>query len=365
MTEPSVHPYSSYAPVFTVRGRTAGQLERDLLRLDIKEGTFGLRTLVAHFLAIGPRSDGSAESLSYLDGSVLDFGSAITVTLGPVGGERQVFRGTVSGLEVSFAEGEVPYVTVFAEDALMRLRLRHRTASYTNVTDADIARAIADEHGLDAAVDADGPTYPLVQQWDEADLSFLRDRALRVDAEIWVDSTDALHFATRDKRPGASLTLVQGNELIGVHARADLAHQRADVEMHGWDNAAVEPVAENANNDTIAAEVVTGRTGPQLVAQVFGGGTATLTRARRDTPVAGTARAYAEAEMRRRARAFVTVDAITAGTPDLMPGAHLDLRRMGCPFEGDGYRVVHAHHSYDRSTGYRTAFRAERPMARS
>jgi phage protein D len=344
MTELSAHPYSSYAPVFTVAGRTVGRLELDLLRLDVKEGTLGLRTLVAHLHAVGPRSDGSPESLAYLDGSVLDFGSDITVTVGPAGGERQVFRGTVSGLEVSFAEGEIPYVTVFAEDALMGLRLRHRTASYPDVTDADIAEAIADAHGLDAAVDADGPTYPLVQQWDESDLSFLRDRALRVNAEIWVDSADTLHFATRDKRPGARLTLVQGNELIAVHARADLAHQRAEVEMRGWDDDAVEPVAETANNDTIVAEVATGRTGPQLVAQVFGGGTATLTRARRATPVADTASDYAEAEMSRRARAFVTIDGVTAGTPDLIPGAHLDLRRMGCPFEGDGYRVVHAHH---------------------
>jgi len=363
MTEPSVHPYSSHAPVFTVEGRTEGQLGRDLLRLDIKEGVLGLRTLVAHFHAVGPQSDGSTEDLSYLDGAVLDFGSAITVTLGPAGGERQVFRGTVSGLEVSFAEGEIPYVTVFAEDALMRLRLQHRTSTYTDVTDAGIAQAIADEHGLGSEVDADGPTYPLVQQWDESDLSFLRDRALRVDAELWADSDDTLHFATRDKREGTDLVLVQGNELIAVHARADLAHQRADVEVRGWDIESVDAVVEAAGNDTVAAEVSGGRTGPQIVAQVFDG--ATLTRARRDAPAADTARAYAEAEMLRRARRFVTVDGVTAGTPDLVPGAHLDLRRVGRPFEGDGYRVVHAHHSYDLSTGYRTAFCAERPTVRS
>jgi phage protein D len=349
--------------VFTVDGQTEGQLARDLLRLDIKEGVLGLRTLVAHFHGVGPHSDGSAQAISYLDGAVVDFGSTITVTLGPAGRERQVFRGTVSGLEVSFAEGESPYVSVFAEDALMRLRLSHRTATYTDVTDAGIAQAIAAEHKLSARVDADGPTYPLVQQWDESDLSFLRDRALRVAAELWVDADDALHFATRDKRAGAHLTLVQGNELVTVHARADLAHQRADVTMHGWDIDAVKTVAETADNTAVAAEVTKGRTGPQVVAQVFTG--SVLTRARRDAPEPDTARAYAKAEMLRRARRFVTVDGVTAGTPDLVPGAYLDLRRVGRPFEGDGYRVVHAHHSYDLATGYRTAFSAERPVVRS
>ncbi len=363
MTETVVHPYSSAAPVFTVGGRLEGGLARDLLRLDVSEGVLGLRTLVAHFHAVGPGSDGSSADLSYLDGAVLDFGSDLVVTLGPAGGERQVFRGVVSGLEVSFAEGEFPYVSVFAEDALMRLRLHSRTASYADSTDGDIARTLADEHGLDADVDADGPTYPLVQQWDESDLAFLRDRALRVDAELWVDSRDTLHFATRDKRPGAELTLVQGNEMVALTARADLAHQRVEVGVRGWDRDAVEGVDETATDDVVTAETNGGRTGPEVVASVFG--SPTLTRARRSAPLADTARAYAEAEMLRRARRFVTVDGVTAGTPDLLPGAHLDLRRVGRPFEGDGYRVVSARHSYDLTTGYRTAFTAERAAVRS
>ena len=133
--------------------------------------------------------------------------------------------------------------------------------------------------------------------------------------------------------------------------------------MHGWDIDRVTAVAETARADTVAGESTGGRTGPQLVAEIFAG--STLTLARRDARVADTARAYAEAEMLRRARGFVTVDGITAGTPDLVPGAFLELQRVGRSFEGDGYRVVHAHHSYDRVTGYRTAFRAERPEVRS
>lgn len=363
MTEPDVHPYSSHAPVFTVGGRAEGGLGRDLLRLDIEEGCLGLRTLVAHLHPVGPDSDGSAETLSYLDGTPLDFGTELTVTLGPAGGERQVFKGTVSGLEVSFAEGAAPYVTVFAEDALMKLRLTHATMSYENTTDAKLAEAVADRHGLGSATDADGPTYPLVQQWDRSDLAFLRERALRVAAELWVDADDVLHFATRDKRAGADLLLVQGNELIELHCRADLAHQRADIRMLGWDDQAAAEVDETADDQAVSAEATRGRSGPSIAAQVYRG--PRMTRSRRDAPESDTAEAYAKAEMLRRARGFVTVDGTTAGTPDLVPGAHLDLRRVGGPFEGDGYRVVHARHSYDPSIGYRTAFRAERPEVRS
>lgn len=361
MTDVEVHPYSSHAPVFSIGSRTEGALGRDLLRLDIEEGALGLRTLVAHFHAVGPDSDGSAEQLSYLDGEIVDVGRSIEVILGPAGGDRQLFRGTVSAIEASFHEGGAPHVTVFAEDALMKLRMRERTATYTDVTDADIVAQIAADHGLGSAADAEGPTYPLVQQWEESDLSFVRNRALRLNAEVWVDSDDVVHFADREQRDGVELQLVQGNELIAAQLRVDLAHQRSEIVFRGWDDLQVASISETAGADVVAAEIAAGRTGPEVVGEVFAD--TVLTRARRDVLSSEAARAYADAEMRRRARSFVGVEGTTSGTPDLVPGARLVLRRVGRPFDGGGYRVTHAHHSYDTTTGYRTRFRAERPAS--
>jgi phage protein D len=359
MTEPAVHPYSSHGPVFTVDSRVEGAFARDLLRLDIEEGTLGLRSMVVHLHAVGPDSDGSSERLSYLDGEVLGLGSTIDVDIGPPGGERHLFHGTVSAVEVCFAEGEAPYVSVFAEDALMRLRIAERTASYVDMSDAEIVEQVVGDHGLALDADLDGPTYPLVQQWEESDLAFIRDRALRLDAEVWAGIDDIVHLADRADRPGAQLTLVQGNELIAVELRADLAHQRSQVEFRGWDDVRVEAVSAVATADLVRTEIDRGRVGPAVVADVFE--PASISRSRRDVLSSEVAQAYANAEMRRRARRFVSVDGTTSGTPDLVPGTKLDLRRVGRPFEGDAYRCVYAHHSYDPSTGYRTRFRAERP----
>ncbi|WP_250002269.1 phage late control D family protein [Actinoplanes sp. M2I2] len=351
--------YSSPAPVFSVAGRAEGRLGRDLLRLDIAEGVLGLRTMVAHFGAVAADTDGSDRYLSYLDGRILDLGTGIGVTIGPPDGERKIFTGVVSALEVCFEEGQVPYVSVFAEDALMRLRMTTRTATWTDHSDADVVTAIAGEHGLGAQTDVDGPSYPVIQQWEQSDLAFLRDRAQRLDAELWVDADDVVHLAGRERRPGPEIRLVQGGELIGLTARADVAHQRATVELRGWDHRSVEAVSHVAGDAVVAAEVGSGRTGVQVAAQLFPG--SGIRRSRRDVLDRATAEAYANAEMLRRARGFVTVDGVTSGTPDLIPGAKLDLRRAGRPFEGAGYRVVHAHHSYDLTIGYRTRFRAERP----
>ena len=361
MTETAlgVHPYASHAPVFSVESRLAGDLARDLLRLDVEEGHLGLRTLTLHLHAVGPESDGSSGSLSYLDGTTLGLGSVIDVNIGPPGGERHLFHGTVSALEVGFGEGQVPVVTVFAEDALMRLRLAESTTTYTDRTDAEIVEDVVRRHGLAADTSLDGPQYDLVQQWEESDLAFVRDRALRLDAELWVGLDEVVHLADRADRPGAELTLVQGNELVSIELRADLAHQRSRVTYRGWDDLLVEGVSAEANADVVRAEVDGGRLGPDAVGEVFD--PSTLSRSRRDVLTSEAAQAYANAEMRRRARGFVTVEGTTSGTPDLVPGAQLELQRVGRPFEGPGYRCVHAHHSYDPETGYRTRFRAERP----
>jgi phage protein D len=355
-----MHPYSSHAPVFTVDGRIERALARDCLRLDVAEGTLGLRTLVARLAAVGPDSDGSERDLSYLDGRILDLGKPLEVSIGPAGGERRLFKGTVSALEVSLPDGQPPVISVYAEDTLMALRLRERTATYVDKTDAAIVEDVAREHGLGVSADLDGPQYPVVQQWEESDLSFLRSRALRLNAEIWIDGDDVLHVADRSRRRGPRLQLVKGNDLISVDARADLAAQRGEVEMRGWDDKEVEAIVEKANGDVVRAEVASGRTGPEIVADVFS--ETALTRSRRDVLNAETARAYARAEMLRRARGFVTVHGVTFGTPDLVPGAVLDLRRVGKPFEGDGYYVCHAHHSFDLVRGHRTRFKAERAV---
>ena len=47
-------------------------------------------------------------------------------------------------------------------------------------------------------------------------------------------------------------------------------------------------------------------------------------------------------------------------TPDMVVGSKLHLDRVGTPFDGDGYYVVHVAHTYDLSSGFRTHFEAQR-----
>jgi phage protein D len=354
MSEPL---FAATAPVFQVDGEVKGELARDLLWLEIEEDTGGMKRLSARFLAQGPLPGANSEGLLYLDGRILDFGKRLDVSIGPAQVARTVFKGQVSAIEAQFHETSEPEVMVFAEDKLMQLRMTRRMKTYENMSDADIASDIANQHGLAAEVDADGPSYDIVQQWNQSDLAFLRERARLIQAEVWLEE-DTLHFKTRDRRNATELTLVQGNHILSMSARADLAHQRTKVKVSGFDAQARDRIDEEAGEDAIQAEISGGRNGPAVLAQAFG---ERVSYRVREAPLASAeARDWARGEMLRRARSFVTVQGVTRGSPDMMVGSRLRLERVGPPFEGGGYTVTRLCHTYDLSQGHRTRFEAQR-----
>lgn len=355
MTEPL---YAAASPVLEIDGEVRGELARDLLRLEVEETCDGLKHLSARFVAVGPPDGGGEEeTLLYLDGRVLDFGKSLEVAIGPQADQQTIFDGHISAIAVSYDEGQEPEVCIQAEDRLMDLRMTRRSHTYEDMSDADIAREIAGEHGLQPRVDADGPSYDRIQQWNMSDLAFLRERARLLQAEVWVEGED-LHFKTRDRRDGSRLILIRGRDIIRIEARADLAEQRTAVRVSGFDASRREAIDERAGPELIEAEVSGGRTGPAVLSQAFG---ERVSRRLREVPLnASEATDWAKGELLRRARRFASVQGVTNGTPRLGVGSMLDLQRLGAPFDGEGWHVTRVCHSFDLESGHRTRFDAER-----
>ncbi len=354
MTEPAL---AVAAPVFTVDGQLMRDLAQDCVRLEVSEGVEGLRTLQAHVLAVGRGTAGPPQRMLHLDGGTVDLGRSLRVALGPDAVQRTVFDGTISGLEAVFVDGDPPIVILLAEDLLMRLRMTRRMRTYRDVTDADVAADVAAAHGLQADVDVDGPRYDVVQQLNQSDLAFLRERARLVQAELWcTDGT--LHFRSRPRREAPALTLVQGVGLLSVRLCADLAHQRSEVVVTGYDAQGRQGIDERAGPDVVEAETSGGRSGARLVARALGDSAAI--RVREAALTGAEAQAWARAEMLRRGRRFVEVRGTTRGSPDMVVGSRLTLQRVGGPFDGDGYYVTWVQHRYDLAHGFRTHFTAER-----
>jgi uncharacterized protein len=349
--------FAATVPVFTVDGSLSAQLARDVTRLEVEEDTGGMKKLSLRLGAQGPDPGKPEEELLYLNGAILDFGKRLQVSIGPEETARTIFDGFISGLQVCIREAAEPEVVVFAEDRLMRLRTTRRMKTYENMSDSDIAQAIASANSISAQADADGPTYDVVQQWNQSDLAFLRSRGRLIQAEVWIQD-DTLHFQTRSGRAGTQIVLVQGNTLISVEARADLAHQRTKITVSGYDAVNRDAISEDADTSVVDAEVSGGHTGVSVLQRAFG---ARVSYRVRDVPLTTVeATAFAKAEMLRRARAFVTVSGKTSGTADMVVGSQITLDRVGTPFEGAGYYATSVMHTYDLQDGFRTHFTAER-----
>lgn len=358
MTNPRDILLGATTPTFWVGGSERIALARDAVDVLVEETGAGMKRLALTLDAIGPQRGARDEQLLYMDGDILDFGAEIKVAMGRASQQLTIFTGKISAISLLMEQGNGPKVQVFAEDKLMELRMARRFKTYENVSDADLVQQIASQHGLRASADAAGPTMKMVQQWNQSDLAFLRDRARRLAADVWIDD-GTLHMATRDRRTANRLTLIQGNDLVAIDVRADLAHQRSKVKVGGFDAAGKDAIDEAADAGAIRAEAGSGRSGIDILAPALGERTSHHVR---DVPLKDDqARAWGKAALLRRARRFVTAHGITIGTPAMTVGSVLKLERIGKLFEGDGYYVTRVSHTFDTVVGYRTAFEAERP----
>lgn len=347
----------SLRPEVEIDGQVDAAIARDLIRMDVCEENDGLRTLEIRLLAFGSEEGMQNEGLIYMDGEHFDFGSEVVVNTGGQGNSTNIFTGKISAIEIDYEEGQEPEVIIYAEDKLMDLRMTRRMATYEDVTDEDIASEIASQHGVSADVDASGPSYDVVQQWNMSDLAFLRERARLVQADVWCDS-NTLYFKSRGSREGTQIDLIRGNHILSMQVSADLAHQRSAVRVSGYDANQREAIDEVANGDVIQAEASGGESGPDVLQRAFGERESFRVR---DVPLnSEEAGEWARQEMLRRARGFVSVNAITRGNPEMNIGSRVNIQNIGAPFQGDGYYVTRVAHTYDLSQGYRTAFSAER-----
>ncbi|MBN9692736.1 MAG: phage late control D family protein [Verrucomicrobia bacterium] len=338
-------------PSFEVEGTANAPLADGLLGLLIVETTEGLYRCEATFGNWGPRN--GQTGFLYFDRRDLDFGFKFKVKLQ----DTVLFQGRITGLEARFGEGSAPELTVLAEDALQDFRMTRRTRTLEELTDADLVRRLASDHGLQAQVQLDGPTHPVLAQVNQSDLAWLRDRVRAVGGELWVEDR-TLHARRRDSRNGTPIALTYGRQLREFRVLADLAGQRTSVIASGWEVSSKSAVREEAQASVLGSEVSGGESGPALLEAKFG--------ARKESLVHGTpaqsqeARALAESYFKTLARRFLTGRGVAEPTPGLRVGASVDLTGLGPLFSGR-YFVAEVRHCFDGKLGLRTEVHVERP----
>jgi phage protein D len=344
---------SSARPSIEIEGKRQAALEQGMQRMEIVETIEGLYRCEAEFLNWGAGASANSPDFLYFDRTLLDYGKSFSVKLD----DTVLFDGRIMALEGNFPDGAPSLITILAEDRFQDLRMTRRTRSFEDVSDADVVRQIASDHGFTDDVSAEGPTYKTLAQVNQSDLAFMRERARSIDAELWMDGSKIAMKSRANRHDGAT-QLKFGAELQCFVATADLATQRTSITASGWDVAGKSALQHEADESVISSELNGDESGVSILRDAIGERKETVAHA---VPLnSNEAQSVAESSFKKYARRFVVGRGTATIQAKVRVGALLDLQSLGPLFNGK-YYVVEARHVFDSKKGLRTEFTSERP----
>jgi phage protein D len=295
-----------------------------------------------------------------LRGAGFEIGGTVRVLAGQAGQEARelLITGEVTGFEAEF-DASGSHAVVRGYDRSHRLHRGRRTETYRNVTDADIARTIAQRVGLEVGrIDETDIVHRHVSQANISDWDFLSARASEIGHEIVVvegklefrrpaEASDAPQSG--DLTSQDPLQLVLGADLDSFRPRLTSAEQVKEVVVRGWDPDRKEAVVGTAPAETVSTRL---SRDPADLASRFGD--TAFVSVERPVSSQNEVDALAKAIAEQIASSFAEAEGLTKGNPKLRAGAAISIGLTGEPFDGL-YTVTSSRHVFD-TDGYRTHF---------
>jgi phage protein D len=358
---PDVSYYAPRARV-EVEGRELDPLSMgDLLSVSV---VLELDALASFSLTVN-NWDATRLRFKYSDTNLFDVGHKVHVQLGYADRVLSMVRGIITSLTPAFPEAGPPTMGVSGQDSLILLRDRKPTGSeprkFTNKSDGEIAKIIAERHHLTPKVDTSTGNNPEVYQRDLDDLQFLIERAKGIDFDCYIANDpageqDELHFERpsdgRDARKGRVYQFEWGKTLISFSPQITIARQVAHVTVRGWDPRTKQVIVGEADVTSLPTRKGKGASGPSEVRATLGDKHDVVV----DAPVQSKREAddLARARLLKRAYDYVTGTGRCIGQPEMRPGDNLVITGLGRRFDGE-YHVKKTTHTFT-SSGYLTEF---------
>lgn len=339
-------------PTIRVNGEEKERVTGLLLGMEMAEREDGLSTLELRFSNV-LSTDSAQADFAFEDESSLKLGDTLSVYCGEESAPVEIFKGIATALEAEFPEASEPTLTVLADDALQKARIKRRTRTHAEFSIADFANTLAGNLGLTPVVAGFSQTLGTQVQLNESDLAFLRRLLARYDGDVQVVGGE-LHVSPRGDVQRGSVELGFQSQLRRVRFLADLAHQVNEVTATGWDATQGQRITGRSRGSHPGPG--SGRTGSELLANTLGN------RSHHMAHLAilddAEAQALADAAFDERQRRFVTATATAEGNPLIRVGTQVSLTGLGPRFSNQ-YYVTRCCHRFDLERGYETDFVAE------
>lgn len=299
----------------------------------------------------------------------IKIGSRIVIRASALGdtSPRPLITGEVTALEAEY-DSLGARVIVRGYDPAHRFHRGRRTHTYRNVTDSDIARAVAQRAGVEiGTIDESTTTYEHVSQGNVSDWEFLAGRAREIGFEIafrdgkfyFTKPTPASEApAEGDFSSENPLQLVMGQDLLEFRPRVTSSEQVPEVQVRGWDPIAKRALVALAAADASSAELTLK---PADLAARFNA-PAYLAA---DIPLSDQASvdATASALAEQIGGAHAEAVGVARGNPQIRPGKPFSVSVVADDFVGR-YTPSATRHVFDRQ-GYRTEFTVSGRQERS
>jgi uncharacterized protein involved in type VI secretion and phage assembly len=284
-----------------------------------------------------------------IDDSIFDPAKTVEISAMKDSGEEvTIFKGEITAIEPHFREGMVADMVVRGLDQSHRMYREVKSRTFLKMTDADIARKIANEGGLTPKVDNTKPVYDYVCQSNQTNLDFLMKRAWRIGFECFED--DRQLYFRKPSLSGGAITLTWGVDLREFRPVMSVAEQVDEVVVRGWDIKKKTAIVGKASSGERYAKTGMG-TGKEN-AKSLGSGNRTFV----NLPVTSQAEAdqLAQGRLNELSSAFVEATGVAFRRPDIRAGKVIQLEKVGKRFSGN-YLVTGVRHVFDR-TGLHSEF---------
>jgi uncharacterized protein len=287
------------------------------------------------------------------DDRLFAIGNGVEIRFAHAGAMTKVINGEITALEPDFGAGGRPSLTVRGYDRRHRLQRGHKTRTFVERKDSDIAAQIAGEAGLTAQATDSGIVLDYILQNNCTDLELLQERAVQIGWEVVVEDK-TLFFRPTGNAGSEALSLTLYEDLTEFSPRLSTAGQVGEVTVRGWDPKNKQLIKSTADHP--GSRMGGQRSGAELVTAF---GTAALIEAERAVASQAEADQIARGLFNRTALELIVGEGACNGRADLRAGTVIGLRGIGKRFSGS-YYVTRAIHRYTADRGYETRFQVRR-----
>ena len=296
-----------------------------------------------------------ARAVRHSDSGVFTPGKDVAVSFGYHSELTPVFDGVIASITAHFTQAGTPVMRVEARSRSILLEHPPRSRQLADVSDADVASAIAADYSLSADAD-DGVTRTFVVSDRISDWEFIKDRAAQLGWVVYVRGTSLVLHAPGAPQSPPRIEYTRG--IIEAHLTQDLTHAIDTATGVAWDVTALEA----AESEQSASGAGIDHGSRQSHSDAVGDAGWPLRAARDETDAesaADGADARAAGRQRDAALAHVHGKVVIPGDPALRCDGWVEIAGVGDRLSGLHY-ITAARHSLS-ARGYRTELQVGRP----